>query len=180
MKRYTTLGFGTDQGKLGNINGMAILADALGQSIPQTGTTTFRPNYTPVTFGIYAGRELGDFLDPIRKTCIHEWHVAHGAVFEDVGNWKRPHYYPRAGEDLHAAVARECRAVRNAVGILDASTLGKIDIQGPDAATLLDWVYTNSWRSLQAGRCRYGLMLDENGMVFDDGVTSRLAPDPGR
>ncbi|MBB4519851.1 sarcosine oxidase subunit alpha [Paraburkholderia fungorum] len=174
VKRYTAMGFGTDQGKLGNINGMAILAQALGKTIPETGTTTFRPNYTPVTFGTIAGRELGDFLDPIRKTCVHPWHEAHGAQFEDVGNWKRPWYYPKNGEDLHAAVARECLAVRNSVGILDASTLGKIDIQGPDAATLLNWLYTNPWSKLEVGKCRYGLMLDENGMVFDDGVTVRL------
>jgi sarcosine oxidase subunit alpha len=174
VKRYTAMGFGTDQGKLGNINGMAILASALGKTIPETGTTTFRPNYTPVTFGAIAGREIGDFIDPIRKTCIHEWHVENGAAFEDVGNWKRPWYYPKAGEDLHAAVARECLAVRTGVGILDASTLGKIDIQGPDAAKLLNWVYTNPWSKLEVGKCRYGLMLDENGMVFDDGVTVRL------
>ncbi|WP_042260305.1 sarcosine oxidase subunit alpha family protein [Paraburkholderia heleia] len=174
VKRYTAMGFGTDQGKLGNINGMAILAGALGKTIPETGTTTFRPNYTPVTFGTFAGRELGDMLDPIRKTCIHEWHVQHGAEFEDVGNWKRPWYYPKSGENLHAAVKRECLAVRNSVGILDASTLGKIDIQGPDAAKLLNWVYTNPWLKLEVGKCRYGLMLDENGMVFDDGVTVRL------
>jgi sarcosine oxidase subunit alpha len=174
VKRYTAMGFGTDQGKLGNINGMAILADALGQSIPETGTTTFRPNYTPVTFGTLAGRELGDYFEPIRKTCIHTWHVAQGAVFEDVGAWKRPQYYPRAGEDLYAAVARECLAVRNGVGILDASTLGKIDIKGPDAITLLNWMYSNAWNKLETGKCRYGLMLDENGMVFDDGVTARL------
>jgi sarcosine oxidase subunit alpha len=153
---------------------MAILAAALGKSIPETGTTTFRPNYTPVTFGAIAGREIGDFIDPIRKTCIHEWHVENGAMFEDVGNWKRPWYFPKPGEDLHAAVARECLAVRQSVGILDASTLGKIDIQGPDAAKLLNWVYTNPWSKLEVGKCRYGLMLDENGMVFDDGVTVRL------
>ncbi len=174
VKRYTAMGFGTDQGKLGNINGMAILAQALGKTIPETGTTTFRPNYTPVTFGAFAGRELGDFLDPIRKTCVHEWHVEHGALFEDVGNWKRPWYFPESGEDLHAAVARECLAVRTSVGILDASTLGKIDIQGPDAVKLLNWMYTNPWNKLEVGKCRYGLMLDENGMVFDDGVTVRL------
>jgi sarcosine oxidase subunit alpha len=175
VKRYTAMGFGTDQGKLGNINGMAILAQALGKTIPETGTTTFRPNYTPVTFGTFAGRELGEFLDPARKTAVHEWHVENGAAFEDVGNWKRPWYYPKAGEDMHAAVAREALAVRTSVGILDASTLGKIDIQGPDAAKLLNWVYTNPWSKLEVGKCRYGLMLDENGMIFDDGVTVRLA-----
>ncbi|AXE96730.1 sarcosine oxidase subunit alpha family protein [Paraburkholderia sp. 22099] len=175
VKRYTAMGFGTDQGKLGNINGMAILAQALGKTIPETGTTTFRPNYTPVTFGTFAGRELGEFLDPVRKTAVHEWHVQNGAAFEDVGNWKRPWYYPKAGEDMHAAVARESLAVRTSVGILDASTLGKIDIQGPDSAKLLNWVYTNPWSKLEVGKCRYGLMLDENGMIFDDGVTVRLA-----
>ena len=110
----------------------------------------------------------------MRKTCLHEWHAGRGALFEDVGNWKRPWYYPLRGEDLHAAVRRECLAVRNGVGILDASTLGKIDIQGPDAVALLNWMYTNPWGKLEIGKCRYGLMLDENGMVFDDGVTTRL------
>ncbi|SEB16127.1 sarcosine oxidase subunit alpha family protein [Paraburkholderia sartisoli] len=175
VKRYTAMGFGTDQGKLGNINGMAILAQVLGKTIPETGTTTFRPNYTPVTFGTFAGRELGEFLDPVRKTAVHEWHVENGAAFEDVGNWKRPWYYPKPGEDMHAAVVRESLAVRTSVGILDASTLGKIDIQGPDSAKLLNWVYTNPWSKLEVGKCRYGLMLDENGMIFDDGVTVRLA-----
>jgi len=174
-KRYTALGFGTEQGKLGNTNGMAILAQALGQSIPDTGTTTFRPNYTPVTFGAIAGRDVGELFDPIRKTALHEWHVEHGALFENVGQWKRPWYYPNPGEDLHAAVNRECLAVRNSIGIMDASTLGKIDIQGPDAAEFLNLVYTNAWTKLKVGSCRYGLMLGEDGMVKDDGVTTRLA-----
>lgn len=174
VKRYTALGFGTDQGKTGNINGMGIVANILGRKIPQVGTTTFRPNYTPVTFGTLAGGELGDLFDPIRTTAIHGWHDQHGALFEDVGQWKRPWYYPRNGEDLDSAVAREVLAVRNDVGTLDASTLGKIDIQGPDAAALLNWVYSNAWSKLEVGKCRYGLMLDENGMVFDDGVTVRL------
>jgi len=176
-KRYTAMGFGTEQGKLGNINGMAILAQVLGNDLPATGTTTFRPNYTPVTFGAIAGPDLGESFDPIRKTALHEWHIEHGAVFENVGQWKRPWYFPRKGEDLHAAVARECLATRNGVGIMDASTLGKIDIQGPDAVTLLNWVYTNAWDNLRIGRCRYGIMLDENGMVMDDGVTTRLGED---
>jgi sarcosine oxidase subunit alpha len=175
VKRYTAMGFGTDQGKTGNINGMAIAAQALGKSIHQVGTTTFRPNYTPVTFGAVAGLELGDAFEPIRTTAMHAWHVQHGALFEDVGQWQRPWYYPKPGEDLHAAVRREVLAVRHAVGTLDASTLGKIDIQGPDAATLLNWVYCNAWSKLEVGKCRYGLMLNENGMVFDDGVTVRLA-----
>ena len=175
VKRYTAMGFGTDQGKLGNINGMAVLAGVLGQSIPETGTTTFRPNYTPVSFGAFAGRELGDRFDPIRKTYLYEWHVAHGAVFEDVGNWKRARHYPRPGEDMDAAVARECLAVRHSVGLLDYSTLGKIDVRGPDSVTFLNRIYPNLWDKLKPGRCRYGLMLDENGMILDDGVNLRLA-----
>lgn len=175
VKRYTAMGFGTDQGKTGNINGMGIVAQALGKPIPQVATTTFRPNYTPVTFGAVAGIELGEGFDPIRTTAMHEWHVKQSALFEDVGQWKRPWYFPRKGEDLHAAVHRETLAVRNGVGTLDGSTLGKIDIQGSDASVLLDWVYSNAWSKLEVGKCRYGLMLDENGMVFDDGVTVRLA-----
>ncbi len=174
IKRYTAMGFGTDQGKLGNINGMALAARAMGKPIQEVGTTTFRPNYLPVTFGTLAGIERGELFDPARKTSPHEAHVAAGCLFEDVGQWKRPWYFPKKGEDLHAAVSREVLAVRNGVGMLDASTLGKIDIQGPDAAKLLNWVYTNPWLKLEVGKCRYGLMLDENGMVFDDGVTARL------
>ncbi len=177
VKRYTAMGFGTDQGKTGNINGMGIVAQALNKTIPEVGTTTFRPNYTPVTFGALAGLELGDAFEPIRTTPIHPWHLSQGARFEDVGQWKRAWYFPRAGEDIHAAVKREVIAARNAVALLDASTLGKIDIRGADAATFLNWVYCNSWTKLGVHQCRYGLMLDENGMVFDDGVTVRLAPD---
>lgn len=175
VKRYTAMGFGTDQGKTGNINGMGIAAMALGKTIPQVGTTTFRPNYTPVTFGAVAGLELGDAFEPVRTTALHAWHVEHGAVFEDVGQWKRPWYYAKAGEDVHAAVKREVLAARNAVATLDASTLGKIDVQGPDAVTFLNWIYCNAYTKLEVGKCRYGLMLDENGMVFDDGVIVRLA-----
>ena len=175
VKRYTALGFGTDQGKTGNINGMAILARELDQSIAATGTTTFRPNYTPVTFGALAGRGIGtEFFDPVRRTAMHTWHVENGARFEDVGQWKRPWYYPLAGEDMAGAVARECLATRKGVGVLDASTLGKIDIQGVDAAEFLNRIYTNNWAKLGIGRCRYGLMLGEDGMVMDDGVTARL------
>ena len=177
VKRYTAMGFGTDQGKLGNINGMGILAQTLSQDIPTTGTTTFRPNYTPVTFGTVAGRDIGALFDPARKTALHGWHVAKGGLFENVGQWKRPWYYPKAGEDMHAAVARECRATREGVGMLDASTLGKIDVQGPDAAEFLNRVYSNAFLKLEVGRCRYGLMLKEDGMVLDDGVTARLGPD---
>ncbi|MDQ7983486.1 sarcosine oxidase subunit alpha [Pseudomonas sp. G34] len=175
VKRYTALGFGTDQGKLGNINGLAIAARSLGISISEMGTTMFRPNYTPVTFGAIAGRHCGDLFEPKRYTALHKWHLENGAEFEDVGQWKRPWYFPKNGEDLHAAVARECLAVRNAVGILDASTLGKIDIQGPDAREFLNRVYTNAWTKLDVGKARYGLMCKEDGMVFDDGVTACLA-----
>ncbi|MDF1759099.1 MAG: sarcosine oxidase subunit alpha family protein [Coxiellaceae bacterium] len=174
VKRYTALGFGTDQGKLGNINGMAILADKLGQSIAETGTTIFRPAYTPVTFGAIAGRDVGQLFDPIRKTALHRWHEEHGAEFENVGQWKRPWFYPKINETMQQAVDRECLAVRHGVGILDASTLGKIDIQGPDAAEFLNRIYTNAYLKLGIGKCRYGLMLNEDGMVFDDGVCARL------
>jgi sarcosine oxidase subunit alpha len=175
IKRYTAMGFGTDQGKLGNINGMALAARALGKPIGQVGTTTFRPNYVPITFGTFAGVDRGDLFDPARHTSPHYLHVAAGALFEDVGQWKRPWYFPKGKEDIHQAVHREVMAVREGVGIMDASTLGKIDIQGPDAAKLLNWMYTNPWLKLEVGKARYGLMLDENGMVYDDGVTVRLA-----
>ncbi len=175
LKRYTTMGMGTDQGKIGNVTGLAVLSELVDADIPSVGTTTFRPPYTPVGFGLLAGREVGALADPVRKTAIHRWHEDRGAAFEDVGQWKRPWYFPRAGESMHDAVNRECLAVRNSVGVMDASTLGKIDIQGPDALRLLNWVYTNAWDNLKIGRCRYGLMLGEDGMVMDDGVTTRLA-----
>ncbi|WP_456294700.1 sarcosine oxidase subunit alpha [Vibrio sp. AK197] len=174
VKRYTAMGFGTDQGKLGNINGMAITAKALGQTIPETGTTIFRPNYTPVTFGAIVGRHCNALFDPKRYTAMHEWHLENGAEFEDVGQWKRPWYYPKRGETMQQALNRECTAVRKSVGILDASTLGKIDIQGKDAREFIGRVYTNAWAKLGVGKCRYGLMCGETGMVFDDGVTSCL------
>lgn len=175
MKRYTLSGFGTDQGKTSNINALAILAEILGEPIPRVGTTTFRPPYTPVTFAAMGGRDRGELFDPARLTSIHDRHLEAGAVFEDVGQWKRPWYYPRAGEDMHAAVARECIAVRERVGAIDASTLGKIDIQGPDAAEFLNRVYTNNWLKLPVGKVRYGIMCREDGMVFDDGTTARLS-----
>jgi len=174
VKRYTTAGMGTDQGKTANVNALGIVAERTGRAIGELGVTTFRPPYTPVTFGAIVGRNCGAMFDPVRRTPMHAWHEAHGAVFEDVGQWKRPWYYPRPGEDMAAAVARESLAARSGIGILDASTLGKIDLQGPDAAELLNRVYTNAWSRLPIGRCRYGLMLGEDGMVFDDGVTTRL------
>ncbi len=174
VKRYTAMGFGTDQGKLGNIAGMAVAAKALNKSIPETGTTIFRPNYTPVTFGAMVGRDCGELFDPKRYTAMHKWHVEHGAKFEDVGQWKRGWYYPQAGETMQECLDRECKATRESVGILDASTLGKIDIQGADAREFLGRIYTNAWAKLPVGKCRYGLMCGEDGMVFDDGVTSCL------
>ena len=173
-KRYTTTGMGVDQGKIGNITAFGILGNATSRSVPQVGTTTFRPPYVPVTIGALAGREIGARFDPLRKTPITDWQTAHGAVFEPVGLWRRPQYYPRAGEDMQTAVTRECMAVRNGAGLLDASTLGKIEIRGRDALKLLNMVYTNAWDNLEVGACRYGLMLREDGMVFDDGVTARL------
>ncbi|NOH70663.1 sarcosine oxidase subunit alpha family protein [Vibrio pectenicida] len=172
VKRYTAMGFGTDQGKTSNINGMAIVAKALNQSVPETGTTIFRPMYTPVTFGALAGRDTGKLFDPARFTAMHEWHVVNGAKFEDVGQWKRPWYFPKQGETMQETLNRECMATRHSVGILDASTLGKIDIQGKDAREFLNRIYTNPWSKLAPGRCRYGVMCKEDGMIFDDGVTS--------
>ena len=174
IKRYTTLGMGLDQGRLGNVNGIGVLAEHFGTDPGSIGTTTFRPMYTPVAHGVMAGGELKNLFDPIRKTAINEWHVEHGAVFETVGQWKRPWYFPLQDESMEEASKRECLAVRRSVGVLDASTLGKIDIQGPDANIFLNRVYTNPFLKLPVGRCRYGLMLDENGMVIDDGVTARL------
>ena len=173
LKRWTTLGMATDQGKTSNINGLALMAAGLGVPPAAVGHTTFRPPYTPVPFGALAGRNIAALADPVRRTPMQDWQEANGAVFEPVGQWLRARYYPRGGETMREAVARECRAVREAAGILDASTLGKIDIRGPDAAELLNRIYTNGWKTLAVGRCRYGLMLGEDGMVFDDGVTTR-------
>jgi sarcosine oxidase subunit alpha len=177
VKRYTTAGMATDQGKTSNINALAAVAGLLRQPMPAVGHTTFRMPYTPVTFGTFAGAARGQLLDPIRHTPLHEWAASHGAVFEDVGAWKRARCFPRAGEDEHAAVARECHAVRNAVGLLDASTLGKIEVVGPDAAEFLDRLYTIDVTSLAPGRCRYALLLGENGFVQNDGIVARLTPD---
>ena len=174
LKRYTTTGMATDQGKTSNLNALAIMADIRGAQIPEVGTTTFRPPYTPLTFGAVGGQESGELFLQERHTPMHQSHVDNGAVFEDVGDWKRPWYFPRDGEDFHSAVQRECYAVRQSVGVLDASTLGKIDIQGADSAWFLEMIYTNNWQKLAVGGCRYGLMLNEHGMIFDDGVTTRL------
>lgn len=174
LKRYTTTGMATDQGKTSNLNALAIMAELRGAQIPEVGTTTFRPPFTPLTFGAVGGQESGQLFIQERKTPMHNSHVANGAVFEDVGDWKRARYFPQSGEDMHAAVQRETLAVRQSVGMLDASTLGKIDIQGEDAAEFLEMIYTNNWQKLPVGSCRYGLMLNEHGMIFDDGVSTRL------
>ena len=176
-KRYTTLGMASDQGRTSNVLGLGLMSELQGKPIPEIGTTTFRAPTTPVTFAAIAGRETGQRLAVIRRTPMHPWHEEAGAVFEDVGQWKRPLYYPRGQEDKKSATARECQAVRDAVGIFDASTLGKIEVKGPDAATFLERVYTNRWQKLKPGSCRYGIMLRDDGMIFDDGVTARLADD---
>ena len=174
VKRYTTNGMATDQGKTSNINALGIIADELDDKIPNVGTTTFRMPYTPASFGGIAGREIKGLFDPIRATRMDQWHHDHGATFEHVGQWMRAWYYPQAGESMDDAVQREVKAARTTAGLLDASTLGKIDIRGKDAAEFLNRVYTNAWLKLPVGRCRYGLMLKDDGMVMDDGVTSRL------
>jgi len=174
IKRYTTTGMATDQGKIGNINALGVISKLTGIPIHELGTTTFRLPYTPVTFGALAGRHVKEFFDVERITPIHQWHVNHGAKFEDVGQWKRAWYYPKENEDMQQAVNREVKATRQGIGILDASTLGKIDIKGRDASEFLNRVYTNAWSKLGIGKCRYGLMLGDDGMVIDDGVTSRL------
>ena len=174
VKRYTTTGMGTDQGKLGNMHALGIIADTAKLQMGELGTTTFRPPYTPLTFGTIVGRNVGEYFDIFRKTPMHDWHVDNKAEFENVGQWKRAWYYPKNNEDMHQAVQRESKAARESAGILDASTLGKIDIQGTDASEFLNRVYTNAWSKLAIGKCRYGLMLNEDGMVYDDGVTTRL------
>jgi sarcosine oxidase subunit alpha len=177
VKRYTTMGMATDQGKTSNLNAMAIVAKSLDVALPQVGLTTFRMPYTPVTFGSFAGISRGDLFDPVRTTPTHPWAQARGAVFENVGLWKRARYFPRSGEDMHAAVARECRAVRSACGIFDASTLGKIEVVGADAAEFMNRLYINNWSSLGVDRSRYGILLRDDGFVYDDGVVARTGKD---
>jgi len=176
-KRYTTFGMATDQGKTSNINGLGVLSEATGKTIPEIGVTTFRPPYTPFSFGAIAGPLIKERFLPVRRTAIFQWHVDQGAVFEPVGQWRRAYTYPRAGEDKNVSINREILSVRNKVGLLDASTLGKIEIKGPDAAAFLDRMYTNTFSTLKVGRCRYGLMMNELGFLSDDGVTVRLGED---
>ncbi len=177
VKRYTTNGMATDQGKLSNMHGLAIAAEALGKDIPEVGLTTFRAPYTPVTFGAIVSHNRGNLFDTTRRTPMHASEVAMDAVFEDVGNWKRAWYYPRAGESMHDAVNRECKTVRETVGMFDASTLGKIEVVGPDAAEFLNLMYTNPFLKLGVGKLRYGIMCREDGFIYDDGVVGRIAAD---
>ncbi|MER7084038.1 glycine cleavage T C-terminal barrel domain-containing protein, partial [Saccharopolyspora kobensis] len=178
VKRYTTIGTGSDQGKTSGVNAIGIIAEALGAESPgEVGTTTFRPPHSPVPFALLAGRDRGALHDPVRTTPMHSWHVAHGAEFEDVGQWKRPRYYPLQGEDMAAAVHRECLAARTGVAMQDVSTLGRIEVVGPDAPEFLNRIYTNAFAKLQVGKARYGVMCRADGMVFDDGVSMRLAED---
>ena len=175
MKRYTTLGMATDQGKTGNVIGLAIMADLTGRSIPETGTTIYRPPYTPVALGALAGRSRGREFKPFRLTPSHHWATQQGATFVEVGNWLRTQWVPKAGEtEWRQSVDREVLATRKSVGICDVTTLGKIDIQGTDAGAFLDRVYANTFSTLAVGKCRYGLMLREDGIVFDDGTTARM------
>ncbi|MGO1653930.1 MAG: 2Fe-2S iron-sulfur cluster-binding protein [Brevibacterium yomogidense] len=178
IKRYTSISTAGDQGKTSSVNAMGVIASLLEDADPASvGTSTNRPPYTPVAFAALAGRRRGELYEPARVTNIHPWRVAHGAEFEDVGQWKRPRYFPRGDEDMDAAVLRECAAVRTAVGIQDVSTLGKIEIRGADAPEFLNRIYTNGFAKLPVGKGRYGLMCGADGMLFDDGVTMRLAED---
>ncbi|WP_037077275.1 sarcosine oxidase subunit alpha [Neorhizobium vignae] len=177
IKRFTTNGMASDQGKLSNMHGLAIAAEMLDRPIPQVGLTTFRAPYTPVTYGTLVGHSRGELFDPARKTPMHALETAEGAEFEDVGNWKRAWYYPKRGEDMLAAVNRECRTVREVAGVFNGSTLGKIEVVGPDAAQFLNLLYTNAWDNLKPGKSRYGIMTREDGFVYDDGVVGRLAED---
>lgn len=177
LKRYTTLGMGTDQGKTSNLAGLGLLSHARGMPVGDVGTTTFRPPYTPVAFGALAGVDRGQHFAHLRRTPMQGWHEAQGAPMGEAGLWRRPKAYLRSGEDILAAGQREARAVRRGVGIVDVSTLGKIEVQGPDAATFLDRIYCNAVAAMEVGRVGYGIMLREDGLILDDGTVSRLAHD---
>ncbi|MBS0613259.1 MAG: sarcosine oxidase subunit alpha family protein [Proteobacteria bacterium] len=177
IKRFTTTGMATDQGKTSNLNALAIAAQRLQKPPVEVGLTTFRMPFTPTTFGSFAGASRGELFDPVRRTPTHEWAEARGAVFEPVSLWMRARYFPQEGEDMHLCVKRECLAVRSACGLFDASTLGKIEIVGPDAAEFLNRLYVNNWSNLAVGRCRYGILCRDDGFIYDDGVIARLAPD---
>ena len=175
LKRYTTQGMATDQGKTSNVNALAILACQRGEPVPQVGITTFRPPYVPVAMGVFAGHTVGAEFMPVRRTAIHDWNENQGAVFIEAGLWLRARYYPQKPDDtMNDCYLREAEATRGNVALVDVSTLGKIDLQGPDAAEFLNRLYINNWLKLPVGKARYGIMLREDGMVFDDGTTSRL------
>ena len=174
LKRYTTLGMGTDQGKTANVAGLAIMAAARGVTIPEVGHTVFRPPYTPVVLGALGGAEVGRLYQPLRRSALDAWHEARGCEWIAAGLWRRPRHYPQPGETRHAACIRETRLTRGSVGLCDVTTLGKIDLQGPDTALFLERVYINHWQKLPVGKARYGMMLREDGMAYDDGTTSRL------
>ncbi|RZO48242.1 MAG: sarcosine oxidase subunit alpha family protein [Candidatus Pelagibacterales bacterium] len=175
VKRYTTLGMATDQGRTSNLNGLQLVSNIEKKIVPEVGHTTFRPPYTPVTIGAIVGREVGKHYRPTRKSPIHEWHEKNNAVFVDAGLWLRPRYYKQDNETLMEASKREANNVRKNVGICDVTSLGKIDIKGPNAAEFLNRVYTNAWMKLPIGKARYGVMLREDGIVFDDGTTTRIS-----
>ena len=177
LKRYTTLGMATDQGKMGNVIGLALMAEALGVDVPDVGVTRFRPPYTPVALGALAGRNVGSHFKPLRRTPLHEWNLEHGATMVNTGAWQRTFYFTAPGESAEAAIDREAATVRAKVGICDVSTLGKIAVQGPDAGEFLNRVYANAFAKLPVGRARYGVMLRDDGLVFDDGTVWRLAAD---
>ena len=175
LKRYTTLGMGTDQGKTSNINALAIMAGLRGIEIAAAGTTTFRPPYSPVAIGALAGRSIGHHFRPIRRSPLHDWHIANGGEMIEAGPWLRAWYYRWAGATPAAAYVEEMKLVRKGVGLADVSTLGKIDVQGPDAAEFLNRVYVNGFAKLPVGKARYGVMLNDDGLVLDDGTTTRLS-----
>ena len=175
VKRYTTLGMATDQGKTSNLNGLQLVSDIENKIVPSVGHTTFRPPYTPVTIGAIVGREIGKHTKPTRKSPMHQWHEKNNAVFVDAGVWLRPRYYKKGNEGLFEASKREAENVRKNVGVCDVTTLGKIDIKGPDSAEFLNRVYTNAWLKLPIGKARYGVMLREDGIVMDDGTTTRIS-----
>jgi sarcosine oxidase subunit alpha len=175
LKRYTTTGMGTDQGKTSNINALILMGEYTGQAPSQVGTTRFRPPYAPVTLGMIAGRRVGALYRPLKRLPAHDWHAAHGALFETFGDWCRPAAYPRPGETLEAAAQREARTVRKCAGLLDGSPLGKLEVFGPDAARFLDLMYVGTMSTLRIGQARYGLLLNENGTLVDDGIVARLS-----
>ena len=175
LKRYTTLGMATDQGKMGNVIGLALMAEALGREIPEVGTTTFRPPYTPVSLGALAGRAAGTHFRPLRRTPMHGWNLAHGGTMTEAGLWQRPWYFAREGESIDQAYVREAETVRRSVGLCDVTSLGKIAVQGPDATEFLNRVYSNPFAKLAIGRARYGIMLRDDGIVKDDGTSWRLS-----